>query len=146
MSNDFSLQAGEKLLRKDPVSLVEGNLASRTGVCYLTSQRVVVDSESLLVGVFGIVSIIFRAILQKMNRFGTRRQEVDLRQLTRVSLGKYGVNKTINIPLYDGSSVRMVFSAKTRTRWLEALDQALNDLGMERVSEGGESWMVQRAV
>jgi len=146
MANNFTLQAGEKLLRKDPISLVEGKLAGRTGVCYLTSQRIVVDSESLLVGAFGVVSIIMRTVLRKMNQYGTRRQEIALRQLTRVSLAKYGVNKTVDIPLGDGDSVRMVFSAKTRTQWLEALDRALSGLGMERVPDGENIWRTRPVV
>ncbi len=42
----FALQSGEQLLFREPVSLVTGRMATRTGVCYLTTQRIVTDEVS----------------------------------------------------------------------------------------------------
>ncbi len=139
----FTLQPGETLLRKDPVSLVGKRVVSRTGVCYLTSQRIVVDSESLLAGVGAAVSIITRAVLRKAGQLGAQRQEAALRQLGRISLGKYGINKTVDVPLSDGSTLRMVMNARQREQWLAALDEALAAQGLERVAEGEETWRIR---
>jgi len=144
MFKKLELYPGEQLLRKDPVSIVEGKLASRTGVCYITNQRIVVDSEFLLAGVAGAASIIMRAILKKFNQFGTRRQEIALSNLSEISLGKYGLTKTVEIAFEDGKKVRLVFSAKARDKWLKTLDEALSALGLQRTEITGDLWQVSR--
>ncbi len=143
MSAKFSLQPDEHLLRKDAVSLVEGRIVSRTGVCYLTDRRIVVISESMLAGAAAAVSILARTLLRKTKQLGTRQQEIPLKRVGRVSLSRYGVNKTVNIPLGDGSTLRMVMGPKQRQKWLAALDEALRAQGLERVQEGEETWRVR---
>ncbi len=143
MAEKLTLQPGETLLFKVPVSLVTGKLATRTGVCYLTSQRVVVISEGLLAGVAAGISIIARTVLRKTKQLGTQRQEIALRQLGRVSLQKYGLNQTVDLPLGDGTMLRMVMSAKTRQRFLQALDQALAGHNLQRVPEGEAAWRIR---
>lgn len=145
MFKKLELHPGEQLLRKDPVSIVEGKLASRTGLCYITTQRVVVESEFLLAGVAGAVSIMMRAILKKFNQFGTRHQEIALSNLSEISLGKYGLNKTVDIAFEDGKKLRLVFSAKTREKWLNTLDEALSALGLQRIEITANLWQVSRA-
>jgi hypothetical protein len=144
MVNKLELHPGEQLLRKDPVSIVAGKLASRTGICYITNQRVVVDSEILLAGVAGAISILMRAILRKFNQFGTRHQEIALSNLSEISVGKYGLNKTVDIVFEDGEKVRLVFSAKTREKWLNTLDEALSAFGLQRVEVMTDLWQVSR--
>jgi len=139
------LQTGETLLRKDFVSLVGKRVVSRTGVCYLTNQRIVVDSESLLAGAGAAVSIIARTVLRKAGQLGARRQEAALERLSRISLGKYGINKTVDVPLSDGTTLRMVMNARQRRQWLAALDQALAARGLRRVPEGEEAWRIRPA-
>ena len=146
MAQKLVLQSGEQLLFRVPVSLVTGRLATRTGTCYVTNRRIVVISESLAAGVSAAVSIISRAILRKANALGTQKQEVSLKMLGRISLGKYGVGRTVDIPLGDGSQVRMVLNGKQTQRFLEALDDALAEQGLERVAEGEDAWRVRPRV
>ncbi|HEB66100.1 MAG TPA: hypothetical protein ENJ02_11250 [Chloroflexi bacterium] len=146
MAQKLVLQSGEQLLFRVPVSLVTGRLATRTGTCYVTNRRIAVISESLAAGVSAAVSIISRAILRKANALGTQKQEVSLKMLGRISLGKYGVGRTVDIPLGDGSQVRMVLNGKQTQRFLEALDGALAGLGLERVAEGEDAWRVRPRV
>lgn len=145
MGQQMILQAGETLLRKDAVSLVVGRIASRTGVCYLTDRRIVVVSESLLIGVAAGLSIIARATLRKANKLGTQQQEIALRRLTHFSFSKYGLNQSVDIPLGDGTTLRMVMGAKQRQKWLAALDKALRSQNLVRVSDGEETWRVRPA-
>ncbi len=146
MAQKLVLQSGEQLLFRVPVSLVTGRLATRTGTCYVTNRRIVVISESLAAGVSAVVSIISRAILRKANALGTQKQEVSLKMLGRISLGKYGVGRTVDIPLGDGSQVRVVLNGKQTQRFLEALDSALAEQGLERVAEGEDAWRVRPRV
>ena len=146
MAQKLVLQSGEQLLFRVPVSLVTGRLATRTGTCYVTNRRIAVISESLMAGVAAAVSIISRAILRKANALGTQKQEVSLKMLGRISLGKYGVGRTVDIPLGDGSQVRMVLNGKQTQRFFEALDSALAGLGLERVAEGEDAWRVRPRV
>jgi len=143
MQGDIVLRPGEKLLLKAPVSLVTGRLATRTGVCYLTTQRIVVVSEAMMAGVAAGLSIIARTVLRKVGQLGTQKQEVALRELRSVELQKYGINQTVNIPLSDGSQARIVFSAKTRQRFFQMLDDALRAQGLQRMSEGENIWRVR---
>ncbi|MCF6277839.1 MAG: hypothetical protein L3J16_03720 [Anaerolineales bacterium] len=145
MRSEFVLQAGEKLLRKDAVSLVEGKLVSRIGMCYLSDQRIAVLSEGLLVGAFGAVSVIVRTVLRKLKRYGSHRQEIALRQLTCIALSAYGLNKAVDISLGDGSVLRMVMGAKQRQQWLSALDGALASNELKRVAESENIWRVKPA-
>ncbi len=144
MNAKLTLQPGEELLFKVPVSLVTGRLATRTGMCYLTNQRIVVDSETLLAGVSAAISILARTVLRKLKLLGTRRQEIALRELTGVEMQKYGLNQTVNIPLNDGTQIRMVLGAKSRQRFLQTLEAALRDLGLELVPKQENAWRVRR--
>ena len=143
MAQKLVLQSGEQLLFRAPVSLVTGRLATRTGICYVTNRRIAVISESLVAGVSAAVSIISRSILRKANALGTREQEIPLKMLGRISLGKYGVGRTVDIPLGDGSQVRMVLNGKQTQRFLDALDSALAEQGLERVAGGEDAWRVR---
>ncbi len=143
MESQIILQSGETLLRRDAISLVEGRIASRTGVCYLTNQRIVILSESVLAGAAAAVSIIARSVLRRAKQLGKQKQEIPLRQLSRVSLSKYGVNQSVDIPLSDGTTLRMVMGAKQRQQWLAALDEALRAQGLERIPEGEAAWRVR---
>ncbi len=142
MSEAFTLAPRETLLRKDHVSLVEGRLAARTGVCYLTNQRLVVVSESVIAGAAAAVSIIARTLLRKASQLGTRRQEIALKNLTRLSLAKYGLNQSVDIPLGDGTTLRMVMGPKQRRQWLAALEDALRAQGRALTPEGENTWRV----
>ena len=144
MNAKLTLQPGEELLFKVPVSLVTGRLATRTGMCYLTNQRIVVDSETLLAGVSAAISILARTVLRKLKLLGTRRQEIALRELTGVEMQKYGLNQTVNIPLNDRTQIRMVLGAKSRQRFLQTLEAALRDLGLELVPKQENAWRVRR--
>ncbi len=146
MNAKLTLQPGEELLFKVPVSLVTGRLATRTGMCYLTNRRIVVDSETLIAGVSAAISILARTGLRKLKLLGTRRQEIALRELTGVEMQKYGLNQTVNIPLNDGTQVRMVLGAKSRQRFLQTLEAALRDLGLELVPKRENAWRVRRAL
>ncbi len=146
MNAQLTLQPGEELLFKVPVSLVTGRLATRTGMCYLTNQRIVVDSETLIAGASAAVSILARTALRKLKLLGTRRQEIALRELTGVEMQKYGLNQTVNIPLNDGTQVRMVLGAKSRQQFLQTLEAALRDLGLELVPKRENAWRVRRAL
>ena len=146
MNAQLTLQPGEELLFKVPVSLVTGRLATRTGMCYLTNRRIVVDSETLIAGVSAAVSILARTGLRKLKLLGTRRQEIALRELTGVEMQKYGLNQTVNIPLNDGTQVRMVLGAKSRQQFLQTLEAALRDLGLELVPKRENAWRVRRAL
>ncbi len=139
----FALQSGEQLLFREPVSLVTGRMATRTGVCYLTTQRIVIDSESLVAGSAAAVSIILRTLLRKTKVLGAQRQEIPFSKVGRISLGKYGIGRTVDIPLGDGSQVRMVLGKKATQRFFEALDGALAEQGWERVAEGEDSWRLR---
>ncbi len=139
------LQPGEELLFKVPVSLVTGRLATRTGMCYLTNRRIVVDSETLMAGVSAAISILARTALRKLKLLGARRQEIALRELTGVEVQKYGLGQTVNIPLNDGTQVRMVLGDKSRQQFLQTLEAALRDLGLELLPEQENVWRVRRA-
>ncbi len=146
MNAKLTLQPGEELLFKVPVSLVTGRLATRTGMCYLTNRRIVVDSETLIAGVSAAISILARTGLRKLKLLGDRRQEIALRELTGVEMQKYGLNQTVNIPLNDGTQVRMVLGAKSRQQFLQTLEAALRDLGLELVPKRENAWRVRRAL
>ena len=146
MSEKIVLQPEEKILFKSPVSLVTGKLVTRTGVCYLTTQRIVVVSEALLAGAAAGVSILASALLRKTKRLGTQTQEIQFRYLGNVKLSSYGLNKTVDIRLEDGSWLRIAFSAKGRRNFLQALDDALRAHGLQRVAEGEDSWWVKPIV
>ncbi len=139
-----TLHPNETLLRRDDTSLVEGRLVSRTGRCYLTSRRIIVESEPLLVGVAGLLSIISRTILRRAGAYGSRRQEIPLGRLTRVALSKYGLNQTIDLQTDEGPALRMVMGGKQRREWLRALDEALQAAGLERTLAASEGvWYVR---
>ncbi len=137
------LQPEERLLRKDAVSLVGKKLVTRTGFCYLTNQRLIVDSEPLLAGAAGTVSIVARSVLRKVGQLRARRDEIALRQLTRVSLSRYGVNRAVDIPLGNGETLRLVMNTRQRKEWLAALDEALRGQGLQRVAEDEGIWRVR---
>ena len=141
--SEISLSPNENLLRKDHVSLVEGRIMTRTGVCYLTSHRIVVLSESMVAGAAAAVSIIARTLLRKTAQLGSRRQEIALKNLTRVSLAKYGLNQSVDIPLGDGTTLRMVMNKKQRQQWLVALEEALRAQGLMLTPEGKAAWRVR---
>ncbi len=141
--SEISLSPNENLLRKDHVSLVEGRIVTRTGVCYLTSHRIVVLSESMVAGAAAAVSIIARTLLRKTAQLGSRRQEIALKNLTRVSLAKYGLNQSVDIPLGDGTTLRMVMNKKQRQQWLAALEEALRAQGLMLTPEGKAAWRVR---
>ncbi len=146
MNEKLRLQPGEELLFQVPVSLVTGRLATRTGMCYLTNRRIVVDSETLIAGVSAGISILARAVLRKLKLLGTRHQEIALSELSGVTVQKYGLGQAVNIPLNDGTQVGMVLSAKSRQRFLQTLEAALHELGLELVSDHENAWRVRRAV
>ena len=146
MNAKLTLQPGEELLFKVPVSLVTGRLATRTGMCYLTNRRIVVDSETLMAGVSAAISILARTALRKLKLLGARRQEIALRELTGVEVQKYGLGQTVNIPLNDGTQVRMVLGDKSRQQFLQTLEAALRDLGLELVPKRENAWRVRRAL
>ncbi|HFC08968.1 MAG TPA: hypothetical protein ENJ54_03780 [Chloroflexi bacterium] len=141
----ITLSPHETLLRKDRVSLVEGRIAARTGVCYLTSHRIVVLSESVVAGAAAAVSIIARTLLRKSAQLGTRRQEIALKGLTRISFSKYGLNQSVDIPLGDGTTLRMVMNKKQRQQWLGVLEDALRAQGLMLALEGEATWRVRPA-
>ncbi len=141
--SEITLFPNEALLRKDPVSLVEGRIVARTGVCYLTSRRLVVVSESILAGAAAAVSVIARTLLRKTAQLGSRRQEIALNNLIRVSLAQYGLNQSVDIPLGDGTSLRMVMGPKQRRQWLAALENALHAQGLALVPESEAAWRVR---
>ncbi len=137
------LNDGEKLLWKDSISLVEKRLVSRIGICYLTNQRIVVDTQSLIRGLAGAFSALARALLLNSKQFGTQRKEISLRKMTRISFSKYGLNQALIIPLGDGTEIRLVMGPKQRRQWLAAFDQALQAQRLERVPYGEETWRVR---
>lgn len=141
--SEILLSPNENLLRKGRVSLVEGRIVTRTGVCYLTSHRIVVLSESMVAGAAAAVSIIARTLLRKTAQLGSRRQEIALKNLTRVSLAKYGLNQSVDIPLGDGTTLRMVMNKKQRLQWLAALEEALRAQGLMLTPEGKAAWRVR---
>lgn len=143
MAEKLALQPGEEVLFRAPISLVTGKLATRTGKCYVTTQRIIVDSESFAAGAAASVSIISRAILRKTKALGARRQEISLKRLGRVSLGKYGLSRTVDIPLEDGSQLRMVLGNRLTKRFFDALDDALARQEWERVPDGEDSWRMR---
>ena len=143
MAEKLSLRPGEELLFHAPVSLVTGKLATRTGVCYLTNQRVVVSSESVVAGAAAAVSILSRSLLRKTKALGNQRREIPLKTLGRVSVGKYGMAHTVDFPLADGSQLRLAMGKKLEARFFEAFDRALASQGWERVAEDADSWRIR---
>ena len=142
MSESFDLGAGERLLRKDIVSFVQGPMRVRPGTCYLTNRRVVAQSTSLLAGSLMAVSAIGRAIARKVVKPDL--VEVPLRDLVRVSKERYGMNPNVLAFSTGGEPVlKVVFSGRQLRAWLDALDEALETQGKALVEEGEHTWRVR---
>ena len=142
MSEVITLGAGERLLRKDMVSFVQGPMRVRPGTCYLTDQRVVAQSTSLLAGSLMAVSAIGRAIARKVVKPDL--VEVPLRDLVRVSKERYGVNPNVLTFSTGGDPVlKVVFSRRQLRAWLDALDEVLEAQGKALVAEGENTWQVR---
>ena len=145
MGAKLILKPAEDLVMQVPVTLVTGKLATRTGTCYLTTQRVVVDSEPLAAGAAAAVSILARTVLRKTQLLGSQRQEVALHKLTGLSLGRYGVGQTLDLSLPDGSSLRMVLGKRKIDEFLQKLDEALAAQRLVRQASGENAWKIRAA-
>ncbi len=145
MGAKLILKPAEDLVMQVPVTLVTGKLATRTGTCYLTTLRVVVDSEPLAAGAAAAVSILARTVLRKTQLLGSQRQEVALHKLTGLSLGRYGVGQTLDLSLPDGLSLRMVLGKRKIDEFLQKLDEALAAQRLVRQASGENAWKIRAA-
>ncbi len=139
----IQMNPGERLMFRAPISLVAGKTVNQVGVCYLTDQRLIIHSEGMLSGLLAGISVLARTALKKGREQRGKVQEIPLRQLSKIQMQKYGLNQTVNLPLMDGSQLRIVFDHKTRRRFLQFLDEALRAQGLERVPAGENAWRVR---
>ena len=140
----ITLRPDEILLRKDSVNFFTKKVSTRVGTCFLTSQRVVTFSDPLIIATMGVASIIVRAVLKKLGRWQSGREEAELRDLQRVTLSQYGLNEgRVTLDFRDGTQIRIATAKKRRAEWLDALDLALRDLGLERVPDGEDTFAVE---
>ncbi|RMF29456.1 MAG: hypothetical protein D6759_13825 [Chloroflexi bacterium] len=136
----IQLQPGERVLRKDRISLTEGKLVNKVGVCFMTDRRLVFQYQPTWMGISILMRVIFSRLIPAWRKV-TR--EVSYQEMDRIWMEKYGINQAVVVPLPDGVTLKVIFSGRQRTAWFEALDQALAGQGLRRVPDGEHAWRVQ---